>query len=184
MKALIAACALALAGAAHASTISGFKGPFAVGNWSFATTDNGAVNTVGAPASIVLTGGDSGSGLDSTTDYTIQVAQDTLISFSWSYVTSDDDAFFDPFGYLLGTGLLLFTQLTADGTDQPQSGAASVFVQAGESFGFRAFSIDSEFGAGTTTIGDFRASVPEPTAPALVGLALLAAAATRRRQAQ
>ncbi len=36
MKTLIAACVLALAGAAQASTISGFDGPFAVANWTFA----------------------------------------------------------------------------------------------------------------------------------------------------
>ncbi len=134
----------------------------------------------------MLTGGDSGAGADSTTDYTVQVAQDTTISFRWSYETADDDSFWDPFGYLLGTGpgSLLFTQLTTDGTDAPQSGIASVFVQAGETFGFRAFSIGSEFGAGVTTIGEFQASfVPEPGALALVSLALLAAAATRRRQA-
>ncbi len=183
MRTLIAACVLAMAGTAQAGTVVGFTGPFNVANWNFATTDNGSVNTAGAPASIVLTGGNSGSGNDSTTDFTIQVAKDTTISFSWDYETLDDDAFYDPFGYLLGTGPLLFTQLTVDGSDAPQSGMASVFVQAGEFFGFRGFSIGSEFGAGITTIDDFQAtSVPEPGALALVSLALLAAAATRRRQ--
>jgi hypothetical protein len=183
---MIAACVLAMAGTAQAGTVVGFSGPFAVANWSFATTDDGSVNTAGAPASIVLTGGDSGSGISSTTDFTIQVAKDTTISFSWDYVTFDDLAFVDPFGYLLGTGPLLFTQLTADDdANTPlitQSGTASVFVQAGETFGFRGFSTDSEFGEGITTIGNFQAtSVPEPGALALVSLALLAAAATRRR---
>jgi hypothetical protein len=187
MKTVIAACVLALAGTAHASKIFlDFAGPFAVTNWNFATTDDGTVDTSGAPASIVLTGGDSGSGVDSTTDFTIQVGQDALISFSWSYETEDDDAFYDPFGYLLGAGpgSLLFTQLTADGTTDPQSGVASVFVQLGETFGFRGFSIGSEFGSGTTTIGEFRAVVPEPSALALVSLALLVGATLRRGRRQ
>jgi hypothetical protein len=183
---MIAACVLAMAGTAQAGTVVGFSGPFDVANWNTATTDDGSVNTAGAPASIVLTGGDSGSGIDSTTDFTIQIGQDTTISFNWAYETDDDNAFYDPFGYLLGTGSLLFTQLTADDPIVPQttqSGMASVFVQAGQTFGFRGFSIGSELGAGITTIGDFQAtSVPEPGALALVSLALLAAAATRRRQ--
>ena len=187
MKRVIAACVIALAGTAQASpTFLDFTGPFAAGNWTFGTTDDGSVDTTGAPASIVLTGGDSGSGDDSTTDFTIHVGQDTLISFSWSYETEDDDAFWDPFGYLLGAGpgSLLFTQLTADGSADPQSGVASVFVQFGETFGFRGFSIGSDFGAGTTTIGEFRAAVPEPSALALVSLALLAGAIVRRGRRQ
>lgn len=189
MRTLIAACVLAAAGAAQASTVPGFNEAFAVGNWGVVTTDNGTVNTAGAPNSIVLTGGnsfgDTDPGIDSTTDFTILVGMDTTISFSWAYKSDDDYAFFDPFGYLLGTQ---FTQLTEDEDDPnvpltSQSGTASVFVQDGETFGFRAFSIGSNFGAGITTIGDFRAtSVPEPGALALVSLALLAAAAARRRQ--
>ena len=186
MKTLIAACVLAAAGAAQASTISGFNGPFAVANWSFVSTDDGSVNTAGAPASIVLTGGDSGfrRRLYDRFHHPGRQGHHDLVQLGLP----------DPRRRLLlrslrlparrRPGSLLFTQLTADGTDAPQNGIASVFVQAGDTFGFRGASIGSDFGAGITTIGEFQASsVPEPGALALVSLALLAAAATRRRQA-
>ena len=159
---LVAAGLLSSAGPAQAALIVGFQGPYDPVNWTLTTNGgDGSVDTSVAPGSITLVGSNNGAG--NFTDFTTLAVGDGLVSFSWDYSTFDDLAVFDPFGYLRnGT----FTQLT-DNSLRNQSGSASFSVLAGQTFGFRADTIDSMYGPGLATITSFEApggsaAVPEP----------------------
>jgi hypothetical protein len=166
--------ALSLAFAAPAEAV-GLDGIYNVSNWTTTVTNggDGSVNTGGAPASIALTSSNNDIG-PSNVDFTIAAAASGLVSFNWSYLTSDEDGpGFDPFGYLLNGS---FFQLTDDEGLDSQSGSTSFAVTTGDIFGFRAASNDSEFGSATTTITGFAAPVPlESDALPIVGSTLLMA---------
>ena len=159
---------IALAGATlglaanPAQALTQFAGYYAPANWTQTIQPDGSINTGGAPASITLTGADNG-GVDKNTDFTIAAPAAGTVSFNWSFLTADGP-FYDPFGYLLNGA---FTQLT-DGfsAQQNQTGSASFNVLAGDVFGFRQNSDDSQLGRASTTIslfnGPVAASVPGP----------------------
>jgi len=153
---------LSSAGTTQAALIVGFQGPYAPVNWTLTTNrGDGSVDTSGAPGSITLQGSNNGAG--NSTDFTTLAVGDGLVSFSWDYSTIDEYSFYDPFGYLLdGT----FTQLTVD-FSRNQSGSASFSVLAGQTFGFRAATVDAGGGSAQSTISSFEApggsaAVPEP----------------------
>jgi len=163
---------IALAGATlglaanPAQALTQFAGYYAPANWTQSIQGDGSINTGGAPASISLSGADDGSFNSQDTDFTIAAPLAGTVSFDWAYSTNDN-APFDPFGYLLNGA---FTQLTDDSGAQNQSGSASFSVLAGDVFGFRQNSFDSRFGRAVTTISNFNgplaasgpASVPGP----------------------
>ncbi len=151
---------LAAASGASAATVFGFQDAYDPINWTFTNSNaDGSVNTGGAPASISLTGGDNGSGFSGTTNYTTTAAAAGTVTFDWNYSTNDGP-FFDPFGYLLNGS---FTQVTNDGGGVVQNGTSTFNVLAGDSFGFRIFTIDNTSGRGSVTISNF--SAPGPMAP-------------------
>jgi len=151
---------LAAASSASAATVFGFQTPYAPINWTFTNSNaDGSVNTGGAPASISLTGGNDGSGVPGTTDYTTTAAAAGTVTFDWNYSTADDP-FFDPFGYLLNGS---FTQVTNDGGGVVQNGTSTFNVLAGDSFGFRIATSENNFGRASVTISNF--SAPGPMAP-------------------
>ncbi len=144
------------------AVIVGFEGPYAPANWTLTTNGgDGSVVTLGAPTSITLIGSAIGSGNPIPTDFTTLAAGDGLVSFSWNYETFDTEGpSWDPFGYLLG---VVFTQLTDDSGANTQSGTASFSVLAGQTFGFRVFSVDDTRGPAQSTISSFEvAPIPEP----------------------
>jgi hypothetical protein len=124
---------------------------------SFVLT-NGSVKMVGT--TIVLTGGNSGSGEAGTTDLLTTAVAAGLIQFDFSYASLDVRQF-DSAGYLLNG---VFTQLAdTDG----ESGMAQFAVTLGESFGFRVATADNQFEPGILTISSAAANTPEPaTGPA------------------
>ena len=81
-----------------------FTGPFAPSNWTLTNTNaDGSVDTTNASTgTIVLTGGNNGSNLPGTTDWTISIDASRAgnILFNWSYFTLDTPGF-DSAGYLL-----------------------------------------------------------------------------------
>jgi hypothetical protein len=153
---------LAAASSASAATVFGFQDAYAPINWTFANSNaDGFVDTTGAPASISLTGGDDGSDDFGTTDYTTTAAAAGTVTFDWNYSTADGDGpSFDPFGYLLNGS---FTQVTDDGGGVVQNGTSTFNVLAGDSFGFRIFTVDNIAGRGSVTISNFSAPIPEPS---------------------
>ncbi len=184
MKKLLATAVFLAATAAQASTTVGFTGDYGVPNWATDfTSPCTSCFTIHSASDLTLGGADGDDDLlDHFTDSFITVPTNATITFDWDYRTEDDPAY-DPFGVITDNGSgLLFTQLSDDIGGSPQSGTRSFVVAAGDVFGFRVWSIGSEFGAATGHIGNFRVDVvPEPTTLALLVIALAAGAATRRR---
>ncbi|WP_299768629.1 BspA family leucine-rich repeat surface protein [uncultured Dokdonia sp.] len=104
---------------------------------------------------VVLVSGNNDSNLPGSSDITVPITEDVTITFDWTYAT-DDGAEFDPFGYLLNG---VFTELTDIAGDEfNQSGTEAVMLSNGDTFGFRAFTLDNTFGPATTTITNFQPS--------------------------
>jgi hypothetical protein len=169
--------AVALPGAAKAD----FSGYYAPGNWTLTNSGgstNGFVDTSGAPASITLHGGSSGSGTLGDTDFTIAAAASGTLSFHWSYFSTDTGTY--DAAYFLLNGVPTFL---ADNGSQG-SGDFSIALAAGNTFGFRVESLDNLFGDGELTISNFVAPVPEPSTLALLALGAVGVAMVMRRRAQ
>lgn len=166
------AAVIGIAGWHPSSHATGFAGVYAPANWTVTNNGgDGAVNTIGAPNEIVLTGNDAeGGGVD--TDYITVSAGAGKVRFDWSYTTNDLPGF-DGFGYLLGS---TFTQLASAGG---QSGTTIFDVALGDTFGFRVFSTDGCCGPGVATISNF--SAPTPVPGPLPVLGVLAAFGFSRR---
>lgn len=181
---LAAAAAMAW-GPAQAASVVGFTGDFGPANWTTSTGAGGA-DPVADANFLSITSPAPADGVDDATSFSIVMGggKAARISFSWVYSTSDvdDSPFFDPFGVITDDGNF-FTQLTDDFGDVQQQGSFSVIVGPGETFGFKAFALDGDFGTATTRVGDFRVDLlPEPTTLLLMAAALAAVTATRRRQ--
>jgi hypothetical protein len=121
----------------------------------FAATPDGGL-------SIILTGSDTGSGVEGYTDLTIASAGTGLLSFQFSYF-SEDEATFDSAGYRLGSNFIMFADQSGE------TGTVQIPVTVGQLFGFSVYTKDNTFGRGILTIFDFSApvggttgSVPEP----------------------
>jgi hypothetical protein len=145
-----------------------FIGEYHIDNWT-QTVNGGSIITGSAPDSVALISSNNGGG-EKNQDFTIQVLANGIANFHWAYHSDDDDALYDPFGWLLnGT----FSVLTHDGKDSVnQSGNVSIPVSAGDIFGFRMNSDDSMNGAATATVSGFSAPVPLPAAVWLFGTGL------------
>ena len=164
---------IALAGATlglaanPAQALTQFAGDYAPANWTQSIEGNGFISTDGAPTTIFLSGAGDGSNTNQNTDFTIAAPTAGTVSFDWSFGTYDDLPADDPFGYLLNGA---FTQLTINDSNLFQSGSVSFSVIAGDVFGFRQNSKDSNFDSGSTVISKFNgplaasgpASVPGP----------------------
>ena len=131
---------------------------FSPGEWTFSSSipspHDGSWSSVGAPASISITGADDGtSGAESNLEITIP--EMGWVIFDWSYSSSDADAdpADDPFGYYIGTSAS-FVQLTDNGDGLSQNGRAVIPVMASDVFGFSQQS-DGDAGEATTTITNF-----------------------------
>jgi len=189
MKQLIAAVAFFLVSSAQAGTITGFTGEYDVSNWTttFTSPCNGCA-TIASATELTLVGADGAEAFDQFTDRTITVLTNAIITFSWEYETLDDP-YWDLFGIIYNDGSgVLFTPLADETGGILQTGSRSFVVDAGDIFGFRVWSVDSINGAATGTISNFSVesegggTVPEPGGLALLGIALLGAAAARWRR--
>jgi hypothetical protein len=119
--------------------------------------------------SVILTGGNNGSGLTGTTDLVTTANASGIIAFSYMY-SSVDMPGFDWAGYLIGN---LFTQLAdTDG----QAGTASFTVSAGDIFGFRVETFDNTQEPGVFTIDGFSVAADAAPEPATLPLAAAAVA--------
>lgn len=144
---------LTISATVSSNSVNGFTGVYDVANWTFTNiTTNGNVNTTGAPASIVLTGGDDGSGFSGDSTYGITIPSNSTISFDWSYSTSDGAQFDVPRVIVNGTPTDMNGYDTNGGTSQ--SGSMTVTVNAGDAFAFSMLTTDNVFGAANVTISN------------------------------
>ena len=169
--------AVAIPAAAKAD-LEDFSGPYAPANWTFTNTgtSNGNVNTSGAPASIILTGGNSGGG-SGTTNFTIAAVASGMLTFDWNYSSTDSGS------YDIGNFLLNGTP-TFLANNNGGSGTFSIAVNAGDIFGFQVFSQDNSFGPGVLTVANFSAPVPEGSTLALFALGAVGILIVMRRRTQ
>ena len=118
------------------ATAINLTGDFAPNNWTLANTEaDGSVDTDVSSGTITLTGGNNGSNLPGTTDWTISInsARAGNISFNWGYSTLDTPGF-DSAGYLLNGN---YTPLAIQDGEFSTS-PVSVNVNINDIFGFRA----------------------------------------------
>jgi PEP-CTERM motif len=170
---------LLTAAPASALTID-FTGDYALSNWT-TTTDGGTIDTF-PPFSVMLISANDDGG-NQNQDFTFTAVEHANISFEWTYLTTDTDGpSFDPFGWLLNG---VFTQVTNNNGLNLQLGSVTFQVLPGQVFGFRANSVDSEFGPASTVVGNFQADpVPEPGTMLLLGTGLAAAGVRLRNKRQ
>jgi hypothetical protein len=121
------------------------------------TNTNADGNVQATSRKVILTGGDNGSNLSGTTDWTILIdsAMAGDISFNWSYFTLDTPGF-DSAGFLLNGQ---YTPLAVQDGDSSTS-PISLTLKNGDIFGFRVQTSTNTDGAGELTIYE---SVPEPS---------------------
>jgi hypothetical protein len=143
-----------------------FDGVYAPENWTLTNTNaDGAVdyNTNKAQRTVILTGGDNGSNLSGTTDWTIPInsSRAGTIRFNWSYFSLDTPGF-DSAGFLLNGK---YTPLAVKSGDYSTS-PVSIDLKDGDIFSFRVETSTNTDGLGEFTISDIPrvnvTNVPEP----------------------
>jgi MYXO-CTERM domain-containing protein len=160
-------------------------------SWTLSNDNGGDGSLLGAYPAFTLTGSNNGDpatdGFDNTTFYTQTFSAATTVTFSWQYASADTGSTaYDPAGWVLND---VETQLSLNGDPgMASSGTWTVSVNAGDTFGFYVFSVDSLFGAGTLAINEDLPPppppppIPEPQEAVLLmaGLAALFALARQR----
>ncbi|MFH7243530.1 MAG: PEP-CTERM sorting domain-containing protein [Spirulina sp.] len=172
----------AVANPAHAI---GFTDSYAPENFILENVDtDGSFDLSDIPNSLVIIGGNNGTGVSGSTRYLTTAVASGLVSFDWLYKTTDPSATYDPFGYWLNNA---FTQLTNNSLST-QDGNAVFSVQVGDRFGFGINTQDNLPASASVTISNFIAPETTPAAvptPALgFGLVGMGIAALRQRLAQ
>ena len=134
--------------------ITGFTGQYQPASWSTVNTNsNGSVNTAGAPANIIMTSSDNGTASAGSTDFNITIPCNGILSFNWSYSTSDGSQFDMPRYSLGGSPYAIFPGYSFSGGNS-QSGTFNMNVTAGQVFSLQAYSTDNVAGPCTITISN------------------------------
>jgi hypothetical protein len=169
-------CGLALAPNANAA----FVGSYLASNWLLANTNADGSSSAPDTLTLILTGGNNGSGTSGTTDFVINAAANGTVTFDFSYF-AQDDLTFDFAGYLLNG---VFTKI-ADNPIGSGTGISFVVTQ-GQLFGFRVATADNTGNPGILTVTNFSApdssvaAVPEPSTAPMLFLLLAGAVVTQR----
>lgn len=150
-----AASILVLLGAVSPAAAQ-FSGAYDVAAWTFlqeGANDDGSVDTSGAPAQVLLTGGDNNSSAEGYTRFTIPSQGSGLFSFTWD--VEHPDPGFDFVGYTLGGQDHDLTAFSGDGSE-------SLLICPGETLGFYVYTPDNELGAPTLTVTLFSGPDTDP----------------------
>ena len=140
-----------------------FTGDFEPSNWTLTNINADGSTIFSSLDTMILTGGDNGSNLPGTTDWTIPINSYRAgnISFDWSYFTLDTPGF-DSAGFLLNG---IYTPLAIQDGDFSTS-AVSINVITGDIFGFRAATSSNSDGAPVLRVYAYPpagVAVPEPS---------------------
>ena len=139
------------------ATAFSFTGDFDPSKWTLTNINADGSTIFSSLDTMILTGGDNGSNLPGTTDWTIPINSDRAgnISFDWSYFTLDTPGF-DSAGFLLNG---IYTPLAIQDGDFSTS-AVSINVITGDIFGFRAATSSNSDGPPVLRVY----SIPDPSA--------------------
>jgi hypothetical protein len=139
-----------------------FVSPYELGNFVLLNTNaDGSWTSPDGDETLILTGGNNGSGVEGNTYFLMFAPQTIFVSFHFSWQTEDLFPEFDLGGYLSGGN---FHSLT----DMATMGNAGFIVPQGQGFGFGVRTLDNWGGAGSLTVTNFQvsdatASTPEPS---------------------
>jgi hypothetical protein len=136
---------------------AGFIGPFAPANFELLNENADGTAAVSEDGlSLVLTGGNNGTGIGGTTDFIAMVAFSALVEFQFLYSTSDEPGF-DHAGYLLDDMFLRLADRNGE------FGKVRVALTQGQFFGFRVATDDNTGEPGVLSITSLQTvtGVPE-----------------------
>jgi hypothetical protein len=163
MRAAVAAGALVLAlgaGASAQASTTNLAGDMALNTWSTSTdAGSGGYVTKKRSGDIALTSSDNGNNGNTDFFHAITGTGGTL-SFDWAYTTNDDAARYDPASYFING---LVTTL-ADGGDRNLYGSQSLALLAGDTFGWRIYSLDGGGGASVLSVNNILFTANPPRA--------------------
>jgi hypothetical protein len=149
-------------------------------NFTLTTTSDGSAWTPDSGLTVVIQGGNDGSGVYGTTDFVITAPVAGTVQFDYLYNSLDDPGY-DGASYVVnGNPTPLADTDGESGTDITFS------VNAGDLFGFEVWTADNQGEPGILTVSNFNApqgadgSVPEPRTLPMVLLAAAIVAAYRR----
>jgi hypothetical protein len=154
------------------SARAAFLGAYALSNFTLTNSDavggisgtDGSAMSPDGGLSIILTGGNSGSGLPGMTDLVTDAAAFGLVRFQYSYSTLDSPGN-DFAGYLLGNTFFQLSGADGDCKGEACPGMVQFPVSIGERFGFRVETVDNQGEPGVLTISNFTASAGSTDAP-------------------
>jgi hypothetical protein len=155
------------------SGLDGGFGQFAVGQTLNLVAGNPSGTGTLDSSTMTLFGGNAAS--RGVTWYSTVASSAGTISVNWAYTSAPgaDSAGWDGAGWVLNG---VYTTLAIN-SGSPASGTLSFSVNAGDTFGFGAATVDGLFGSGTATFTNF---VPAPGAFGLLAMAGLAGSRRRR----
>lgn len=176
--------AMVLSSALAPQARASFIGYYDIGNFTTSNSNSdGSAWTPDGGLTVVIQGGNNGSGVPGTTDLVINAPAAGTVQFDYIYNSLDAPGF-DGAGYLLNGN---FTPL-AD-TDGESGTDISFSVNSGDLFGFEVWTADNQGEPGILTVSNFSAPdgaegadgpVPEPRTLPMVLLAAAVVAAYRR----
>lgn len=170
---------LALLAATAGRGDAAFIGPYDPVNFVLTNLNSDGFAEPRPNGSLVITGGNNGSGTTGTTNFLVSAAGTGLVTFNFSY-SSLDAVLAEVVGYMIGSSFTLLAD--RDGSFGPVSFA----VTSGQTFGFRITTEDNQGEPGILTVSDFSAplgsAVPEPASWLSAAAGLAATLAWRRNR--
>jgi MYXO-CTERM domain-containing protein len=159
-----------------------FVGPYAPGNFNLINSNADGLAALQLDGSLLVIGGNNGSGSLGTTDYLVAAFEVGIVSFNF-YYSAQDTPTYDFAGYMLGNSYFQFADTVGN------SGTITFAVTAGQIFGFRVGTQDNTGEPGQLTISDFSApdsgggsATPEPSTWLTMAAGVAALVAWSRRQ--
>lgn len=158
---------------------AGFIAEYGFSHFTLMNTDADGTAFINIDGSLVLVGGNNGSGAPGMTDFSILAPASGPVSFNYAYASLDIPGY--DFAAIVAD---TFTMLaSSDGA----SGSFGFIANAGEKFGFRVTTLDNTGEPGILTISNFNApsvvltDTPEPSSAIPLVLTLAAVAEIKRR---